>query len=345
MQFAIPQNTFRCTLYDYILMRKPNKEWWTTNMKNTGDPYKGVIIEAVPNFSEGRRMDVIDAIMDAIQTPGVMLLDHSRDADHNRSVMTIAGAPGAVLNGLLRAVAVAAQRIDLRQHTGVHPRIGATDVVPLVPIQGITLAACAELAQDLGQRIGDELALPVYLYEAAATRPERRNLADVRRGGYERLIMEINHPERKPDFGPIYVGPAGAVIVGARDFLIAFNLFLDTDRIEIAEMISRKIRASSGGFPGVKAIGVLVRGQAQVSVNLVDFRRTSLLTVVRAVVRAAAERGVAVTHSELIGLLPEDALLDVAAESLLLPRLENRQIVEHAIALAVKRTLHQGRDA
>ncbi|HRJ44211.1 MAG TPA: glutamate formiminotransferase, partial [Caldilineaceae bacterium] len=180
------------------------------------------IIEAVPNFSEGRRLEVVDAIAQAIQTPGVYLLHRTSDWDHNRSVLTVAGEPEAVLEGLLQAVKVAAQRIDLRQQRGVHPRLGATDVVPLIPMEGIDLAGCAALARRLGQRIGDELGLPVYLYEAAATRPERRNLADVRAGEYERLVEEIHLPQRQPDFGPALVGPAGAVIVGGRPFLIAF---------------------------------------------------------------------------------------------------------------------------
>lgn len=305
--------------------------WFITNRERTMVESESVMIEAVPNFSEGRRRDVIAELISAIQVPGVMLLDATSDWDHHRSVLTVAGRPTAVLAGLLAAVAVAATRINLFQHQGVHPRLGAADVVPLVPLRGITLEECAALARELGERIGQELALPVYLYEAAACRPERRNLADVRRGGFERLVQEIGLPERQPDYGPARIGPAGAVIVGAREFLVAFNIFLDTDQVAIAQTISRKIRASSGGFPAVKAIGLLVKGQAQVSINLVDVHRISLAAVVETVCRLAEEQGSSVTHSELIGLLPQDVLLDVAAHCLKLPNLSRQQILEEAI--------------
>ncbi|MCB0061410.1 MAG: glutamate formimidoyltransferase, partial [Caldilineaceae bacterium] len=233
-----------------------------------------IIIESVPNFSEGRRPEVVAAIVAAIRVPGVRLLNYSSDWDHNRSVITIAGPPDAVLTGLLQAIGVAAAHIDLNQQRGAHPRLGATDVVPLVPVQNITLAECADLARQLGSRIGETLGLPVYLYEAAATRPERRLLADVRRGEFEALVKEIDLPHRRPDFGPQRVGPAGAVIVGARPFLIAYNIFLHSTDVQIAKTISRKIRESSGGLPAVRAIGLLVDGQAQVSMNLVDFQQT-----------------------------------------------------------------------
>ena len=235
------------------------------------------LIEAVPNFSEGRRADVVDAIAAAIQAPGVSLLDRTSDADHNRSVLTVAGPPQAVVEGLFRAVMMAAaQRINLFEHRGAHPRLGATDVVPLVPLRNITLTECAALATALGRRIGEELGLPVYLYEAAATRPDRRNLADVRRGEFELLVKEIGCPYRAPDFGPARVGPAGAVIVGARPFLIAFNIYLRTDDVRVAKAIAHAIRERDGGLPGVKALGLLVGGQAQVSINLVDSTRTPL---------------------------------------------------------------------
>jgi glutamate formiminotransferase len=231
------------------------------------------IIEAVPNFAEGRRPEVVAAIRSALLAPGVLLLHQTSDWDHHRTVFTLAGPPVAVMEGLFAAVRVAAEQINLFEPRGVHPRLGAADVVPLVPIAGISLEECADLARALGRRIGEELGLPVYLYEAAALRPERRNLADVRRGEFERLVDEIHLPERQPDFGPARIGPAGAVIVGARRFLIAFNIFLDTPNVAIAQAIARAIRASNGGLPAVKALGLLVDGQAQVSINLVDFTR------------------------------------------------------------------------
>ncbi len=294
-------------------------------------PGSEIIIESVPNFSEGRRPEVVQALVRAIQTPGVRLLNTSSDWDHNRSVISIAGSPDAVLAGLLRATEVAAGAIDLRAHRGEHPRLGATDVIPLVPLQNCTLAECAELARQLGAAIGEQLQLPVYLYEAAATRPERRLLAAVRRGGFEALCNEIQHPQRQPDFGPARVGPAGAVIVGARPFLIAYNIFLTTNDVGIAKSISLRIRESNGGLPAVRALGLLVNGQAQVSMNVTDFHQTPLPVVYDAVVRLAAEHGTGVDRSELIGLLPQAALLQVAAHYLQLPTLQADQIVEYAL--------------
>ena len=297
---------------------------------------EAAMIEAVPNFSEGRRTEVVDAIVAAIQAPGVLLLDRSSDWDHNRSVVTVAGAPQAVVDGVFAAVQVAAARINLFEHRGAHPRLGAADVVPLVPIRGITLAECAALASALGRRIGEELQLPVYLYEAAARRPERRNLADVRRGEFEALVHAIDRPERRPDYGPARVGPAGAVIVGARPFLIAYNLFLTTTDVSVAKAIAQAIRASNGGLPAVKALGLLVNGQAQVSINLVDFAQTPLHVVVETIGRLAAGHGVAVDHSELIGLLPEEAVLQAAAYALKLPDFHRLRIVENAIRAAAE---------
>lgn len=292
------------------------------------------MIEAVPNFSEGRKPEVVARIVEAIQAPGVLLLDASSDADHNRSVITIAGEPAAVVEGLFRAVATAAKLIDLFTQTGVHPRLGATDVVPLIPLEEITLAECAELARQLGQRIGTELDLPVYLYEAAATRPERRNLADVRRGQFEALVREIERPERRPDFGPARVGPAGAVVVGARGFLVAYNFFLETGDVTVAHAIARHIRQSSGGLPGVKAIGLLVDARAQVSVNLVDPAQTPLHVLSERVAALAHEYGTAFAEAELIGLLPQDVVLAAAAHFLKLPALPATRVIEPAIAAA-----------
>ena len=297
-------------------------------------PNEAPLIEAVPNFSEGRRAPVIEAIIDAIQVPGVLLLDHTNDSDHNRMVVTVAGQPEVVCEGLFRATKVAADLIDMREHRGTHPRLGATDVVPLVPIQNITLQECADLATDLGRRIGDELQLPVYLYEAAATRPERRNLADVRRGEYEALLADIGLPERAPDFGPAVVGTAGAVIVGARPFLIAYNFYLDTDDVAVAKTIAKRIRESSGGMPGVKALGMLVEGQAQVSVNLVDYQRTPLHALMDEVSAQAYAFGTGVQRTELIGLIPEEVMLAAAAHYLKLPNFDRREVLENAIAAA-----------
>ncbi len=289
------------------------------------------LIEAVPNFSEGRRPEVVAAIVEAIQAPGVLLLDASSDADHNRSVVTVTGEPDAVLEGIFRAVTVAAERINLFEHRGEHPRLGATDVVPLVPIEGISLDECVELAQQLGARIGEELEIPVYLYAAAATRPERRRLPDIRRGQFEALVESIHQPERAPDFGPARVGPAGAVVVGARPFLVAYNIYLDSSDVDVASAISKAIRESSGGLPAVQAKGFLVEGQAQVSMNLLDTAQTPLHVVFDTVARLAGEHGVAVDRSELIGLAPQQVMLAAAAHYLKLPMDEAERTVENAI--------------
>jgi glutamate formiminotransferase len=290
-----------------------------------------ILVEAVPNFSEGRRPAVIAALVEAIQAPGVRLLHQTSDWDHNRTVLTVAGAPSALLEGLFQAVRLAAEQIDLFVQRGAHPRLGAADVVPLVPIQGITLEECAALAARLGERIGRELHLPVYLYAAAARRPERHNLANIRRGEFEQLVREIHLPARQPDFGPARVGPAGAVMVGARSFLIAYNIFLQTNDICVAKSIAKAIRESSGGLPAVKALGLLVNGQAQVSMNLVDFIQTPLPVVMETVTRLAGEQGVEIDRSELIGLLPQAALVQVAAHYLKLPDLTLARIVEHVL--------------
>ena len=303
-----------------------------------------VLVESVPNFSEGRRMEVVDAIEAALRVPGVLILDRSSDPDHNRSVITVVGPPDAVLEGLFQATKVASQLINLFEHQGEHPRLGATDVIPIVPIQNITLEECVELARRLGQRIGEELELPVYLYEAAATRPERRNLAKVRKGQFEALVKEIGTPEREPDFGPARVGPAGAVIVGARPFLIAYNVYLKTDDVSIAKQIAKTIRESSGGLPAVKALGLLVEGQAQVSMNLTDFQRTPVHVVVEAIKEEARKLGTEMDRSELIGLIPQDALFQAAAYYLKLPDFDRRQVVEVAIQEAKARAEEAGEE-
>ena len=306
-------------------------------------PESAIIIESVPNFSEGRRPAVIQAILDAIQAPEVLLLNYSSDWDHNRSVVTIAGPPAAILEGLFRATQVAANIIDLTTHQGVHPRMGATDVIPLVPLQNSTVAECVLLAHALGERIGRELALPVYLYEAAAKHDERRLLADVRRGGYELLAQEIALPHRLPDFGPPQVGSAGAVIVGARTFLIAYNIYLQSSDLQIARRIARAIRERDGGLPAVRAIGVLVNGEAQVSMNLVDFRQTPLHVLFAEVARLADEQGTAIDRSELIGLMPQEAMAAVAANALKLTDFSADALLENALARASSQRIDKSR--
>ena len=272
-----------------------------------------MIVECVPNFSEGRDEGKVTAIAAAIASvPETVVLDITLDPDHNRSVITFAGPPGAVAEGALRAVATAVETINLTRQSGVHPRIGAADVVPFVPLQGITLAECAELAVRVGEQIWRRLGVPVYLYEAAARRPDRVNLEDVRRGGFEQLReLARTDPARHPDFGDAGLHPtAGASVVGARKFLVAFNINLNTPDVKLAREIAKKIRASSGGLPFVKAMGVRLasRDLAQVSMNLTDFERTPVHTVFAAVRDEAARQGVAVASSEIVGLIPRGAL-------------------------------------
>lgn len=291
------------------------------------------MIECIPNFSEGRRPEVVDAIAAAISAvPEATLLDQTLDADHNRSVITFAGPPEAVAEAAFQAVRRAAGLIDMTQHSGQHPRVGATDVLPFVPLGGATLDQCVALARSVGQRIGDELGIPVYLYEAAATRPERAALPNLRKGEYEGLRDTIaTEPARAPDFGPAQLGTAGATIVGARQPLIAYNIYLNTADVEVAKRIAKAVRGSSGGLRGVRALGMLVEGRAQVSMNLVDFRTTPIHRVVEMVAREAAAYGVLVAESELIGLIPEDALLDAARFYLRLHGMKDEQILERRL--------------
>ncbi len=282
------------------------------------------LIECVPNFSEGRRPEVLDEIVRAVgQIDGVTLLDHSRDETHNRSVVTFAGAADAVVRAATAAVGRALELIDMEQHGGAHPRIGAVDVMPFVPLGQTRIEECVDLARRFGEQVAQRFDLPVYLYGDAALRPERRRLADVRRGQYEGLREAIGtDPDRAPDYGPARLHPrGGAIAVGARKPLIAFNVNLTTDDLALAKRISHAIRESSGGLPGVQAMGVLLEnpGQprmAQVSMNLVDWERTGIPRVVREIRRMALENGSDVDHCELIGLAPTAALLDVAADAL-----------------------------
>jgi len=288
------------------------------------------LIECIPNFSEARRPEVIDQIAAAVQSVSdVKLLDRSSDLDHNRTVLTFAGSPAGVEEAAFRAIKTAAELIDLDAHTGEHPRIGATDVVPFVPLSGVSMDDCVALAKRLGQRVGDELSIPVYLYEAAATRPERANLENIRKGQYEGLKSEIeSDPNRAPDFGPAKLGTAGATVIGARNPLIAFNVYLTTDDASTAKKIAKAIRHSSGGLRHVKGLGLLVDGRAQVSMNLTNFHETPLARAVEFIRREAQRYGVGIHHSELVGLIPQDALVDAAVWYTQLDQFDKEQILE-----------------
>lgn len=291
------------------------------------------IVECVPNFSEGRRPEVVNAIADAVRNyPHVRLLDVESDADHNRSVFTVVAPPEALVPAMLDAIKTAASLINLDVHRGQHPRIGATDVVPFVPVRGVTMDECIALAHELGRRVGEELGIPVYLYEQAATRPERVNLADIRRGEYEGLKVEIEtHLDRVPDFGPARLGTAGATVIGARAPLIAYNVYLNTTNVEIAKAVAKTIRHSNGGLRYVKALGLLVNGRAQVSMNLTDFTHTPIHRVVELVRIEAARYGVSIESSELVGMIPQQALVDAAAWYLQLDNLESSMILENRL--------------
>ncbi|MEK6256788.1 MAG: glutamate formimidoyltransferase [Chloroflexota bacterium] len=292
------------------------------------------IVECIPNFSEGRRPEVIDAILAAItQVDGVTLLDHSSDEDHNRTVVTFVGAPNAVEEAAFQAIAKAAELINMNKHSGEHPRMGATDVVPFVPISGVTMQECVELSRRLGKRVGEQLAIPVYLYEESAARPERQNLAKVRKGQYEGIKKEIgNDPNRQPDFGPEKMPNAGATAIGARNPLVAYNVYLNTDDVAIAKQIAKAVRHSSGGLHFVKGAGFLVDGRAQVSMNLTNFRKTPVHRVVEMIRQEAARHGKLIDESELIGLIPQEALIDSAAWYLQLHDFDREQVLENRMA-------------
>src|SRR6059036_2873601 len=291
------------------------------------------IVECVPNFSEGRRKEVVDAIAQAIASVhGVRVLDQEMDADHNRSVITFVGDRTAVAQAAFRGAQKAVELIDMSMHHGEHPRVGALDVLPFIPIAGVTMDDCVALARSVGKRIADELQVPVYLYEAAATRPDRKALPDVRRGEFEGLKVAIEtDPDRKPDFGPAKLHPtAGACIVGARPVLIAWNVNLGTKDLTVAKRIAKAIRESDGGFPAVRAKGFELadRGLVQVSMNMTDYRRTSLVQVFEAIRSLAAKEGVEIIESEIIGLVPLDALVDAATQYFKLVRFHREQILE-----------------
>lgn len=296
------------------------------------------LIECVPNFSEGRRPEIVAAIRDAIAAvDGVTVLDSSSDASHNRSVITFVVPLERAVDAAFAGIREASARIDLRQHSGEHPRIGATDVVPFVPLEDSTMDDCIGLARELGARVGEELQIPVYLYERAASRPTRVNLADVRRGQYEGLSTELGtNPERDPDFGPRAIHPsAGAVAIGARPFLVAYNVYLgDAANLPLAKTIAKAVRESSGGFKHVKGLGLEVDGQAQVSMNLVDTEATPVHIPFDFIAEQAKAAGADVTWSEIIGLVPERVLFDAAKHYLKLDRFTNDQVLERQVARA-----------
>lgn len=306
------------------------------------------LVECIPNFSEARRPEVVKEIIETIASiPGIHVLDHHSDLDHNRTVVTYVGEPKAVEDAAFQAMKVAAKLIDLNQHTGEHPRIGATDVIPFVPISDVTMQECIEMARRLGKRAAESLNIPVFFYEDAATIPEKQNLESIRSGQYEKLKSDIGKtPAKTPDFGPIIVGNAGATVIGARQPLIAFNIYLTTNDVSIAQKIAKAVRHSSGGLRFVKGMGVLVEGRAQVSMNLTNYKKTPVARVVEFVRREAERYGVGIHHSELVGLIPQDALVDAAQWYIQLDDLESDQILEQRLFQVMQQSasLPQNRD-
>ncbi len=292
----------------------------------------GIIVECVPNFSEGIRADVINAIADAFRAvKGCRVLDVKPDKDHNRTVYTVIGSPDAVKNGLLAAIEIAVKNIDMNTHKGEHPRLGACDVAPFIPIAGITMEECVSLSREAANEIWQRFSIPVYYYEEAALTPERINLAEIRKGEYEGIKAEIHLPHRKPDVGEARLHPtAGAIVVGARKPLIAYNVNLNTADIGVAKAVAKRVRAKAGGLAFVKAMGVMLseRNLAQVSMNLTDFSKSAVYTVFEMVKMEAARFGVAAVGSEVVGLLPLEALVESARYYLQLEDFQTSQILE-----------------
>jgi glutamate formiminotransferase len=295
------------------------------------------LIECVPNVSEGRRPPVVAAMAATIRgVAGARLLDFSSDTSHNRSVFTMAGGATALEAAVLALFARATADIDLRTHRGEHPRLGAVDVVPFVPLEGATMAECVALAKKVGAAVAERFEVPIYLYEEASDNPARKHLEDIRRGGLEGLTARMSAPEWAPDFGPPAPHPtAGASVIGARMPLIAYNINLASDRIDIAKRIARDVRQSSGGLPRVKALAMTLadRGLVQVSMNLTDYRQTSLADVFTAVSREAAREGVEILESEIVGLVPAAALKGLTPSDLRLRNFSNDQILEHRLGV------------
>ena len=290
------------------------------------------IIECIPNISEGRRPEIVERAVDAVRrVSGARLLDYSSDASHNRSVITLAGDAESLKTAVLALFEAATAAIDLRTHEGEHPRMGAVDVVPFVPIEGVTMDDCVALARDVGRAVAERFNVPVYLYEEASANPLRKNLEDIRRGEFEGLAAKMASEGWAPDFGPAAPHPsAGASVIGARMPLIAYNINLNTDRLDVAKKIAAAVRFSSGGFRYVKAMGVTLadRRIVQVSMNLTNFEKTPILRVFDAVKREAERYGVNVLESEIVGLVPSGALVDVAVSSLQLTQFARDQILE-----------------
>ncbi|HEX4427083.1 MAG TPA: glutamate formimidoyltransferase [Terriglobales bacterium] len=292
------------------------------------------LIECVPNFSEGRDKAKVDAIVEAMKIDGVYLLDREMDSDHNRCVITLVGDRDAIQEAAIRGVGKAAELIDLTQHQGAHPRMGAADVVPFIPIEGVTLEDCVVMARHVGEQIWQRHKIPVYLYEAAATSPERQGLENIRRGQFEGIRADIEtNAARKPDFGDPKVHPtAGTIAVGARKALVAYNVFLNTADVDIAKKIAKAVRFSSGGLRFVKGAGFLVRGQAQVSMNLTDFEQTPVHRVFELVKSEAARYGVSPSSSEIVGLIPKKALESAAEWFLQVENFDSSLILENRLA-------------
>ena len=292
------------------------------------------LVECVPNFSEGRDKSRVDAIVDAMKVDGVFLLDREMDSDHNRCVITLVGERDAVQEAAIRGVGKASELIDLTTHQGAHPRMGAADVVPFIPIEGVSIEDCVTMARHVGEQIWKRYQIPVYLYEAAATSPERQNLENIRRGQFEGIRADIaTNPARKPDFGDPRVHPtAGATVVGARKALIAYNVFLNTPDVDIAKRIAKAVRFSTGGMRFVKGAGFLVRGQAQVSMNLTDFEQTPIHRVFEMVKREAERYGVVPVSSEIVGLIPKKALEQAAEWFLQVENFDSSLILENRLA-------------
>jgi glutamate formiminotransferase/formiminotetrahydrofolate cyclodeaminase len=292
------------------------------------------LVECVPNFSEGRDPAKVDAIVDAMKMPGVYLLDREMDSDHNRCVITLVGEREAIQEAAIRGVGKAAELIDLNMHSGAHPRMGAADVVPFIPIDGVTVEDCVAMANHVGEEIWKRYQIPVYLYESAARTPERQGLENIRRGQFEGIRAEIaTNPARRPDIGEPRVHPtAGATVVGARKFLVAYNVFLNTPDVEIAKKIAKAVRFSNGGMRFVKGAGFLVRGLAQVSMNLTDFEQTPIHRVFEMVKREAARYGVMPVSSEIVGLIPKKALEQAAEWFLQVENFDSSLILENRLA-------------
>src|SRR5271167_973770 len=291
------------------------------------------LVECVPNFSEGRDPAKVEAIIEAMKIPGVYLLDREMDSDHNRCVITLVGEREAIQEAAIRGVGKAAELIDLTKHQGAHPRMGAADVVPFIPIDGVTIEDCVAVANHVGEQIWKRYQIPVYLYEAAAATPERQNLENIRRGQFEGIRVEITtNPARRPDFGEPRVHPtAGATVVGARKFLIAYNVFLNTPDVDIAKRVAKAVRFSNGGLRFVKGAGFLVRGMAQVSMNLTDFEQTPIHRVFEYVKREAARYGVLPVSSEIVGLIPKRALEQAAEWFLQVENFDSSLILENRL--------------